>query len=207
MRYTYSINIVLDVSEHDKEIVMRQVEKSIENLLDNASFITQKDEILVSINDGDDSLIAAQKYIEENIDVGCKCPACNRFIKQYKRKLTSSMAHALILLYKSGLRDYVHMAEFLKNKPCPSSIYGDVSKFRFWGILDKQEDERDDGNPNNGYYKITEKGIQFCEGLIEVPKYIEIKNNRMVSQSEELTTIQGALGNKFNYNELMDIQL
>lgn len=150
------------------------------------------------------SLQEAKTYLKENYEKGTKCPCCGQFVKLYKRKITSAMALGLIYLAKNTEADeYVHIENFFKKQPVPSSIRGDISKLVFWGLLEKQEGLRADGSSRNGYYKITQLGRNFVHGLVTVSKNIFIYNNKVIKRSDELINIETALGNKFNYRELM----
>jgi hypothetical protein len=133
---------------------------------------------------------------------GIECALCGRFDKIYKRKLNSGMARVLILLYKQDKKEplgWVHVLQDL-----PDVTGGDYGKMVEWGLLMKREGTKDDANPDNGYYRITAKGQMFCQGKIKVPKYLYFYHDRLwpVEDNEE-TTIQEALGAKFNWNELM----
>lgn len=133
---------------------------------------------------------------------GIECALCGRFDKIYKRKLNSGMARVLILLYKQDKTKplgWVHVLQDL-----PDVTGGDYGKMVEWGLLAKREGAKDDDNPDNGYYRITAKGQMFCQGKVKVPKYLYFYHDRLWPvQDDEETTIQEALGAKFNWNELM----
>jgi len=139
---------------------------------------------------------------KDKYDIGFRCKCCNQLVKRYHRPLNSSMALTLIHLYKSGIRDWVHVEKFLFKNKLPRS--GDFHKLVLWGLLDKMEGEREDGSPRNGYYKLNGKAIMFVEGKLSVPKTAKILNGTFEGFEGELITIKYALGNKFNYQELMD---
>lgn len=138
-------------------------------------------------------------------DEGVICPCCNRYTRRYKRKITKSMILGLHLIKKSGKTDYIHLQEFFKNQDCPSSTFGDVAKLRFWGLIDKLETERPDGSHRNGFYRITQQGIDFLEGKLKVPPYVIIRNDIPVSFStdEPIGVFESSLQG-FNFRDLMD---
>ena len=150
------------------------------------------------------TLSEAKEYLKDNYKDGCICPTCNQFVKLYKRALTSSMAYGLILLYKSNKTDYFHIENYLKEQDCPSSIRGDISKLCHFGLLQRQEGKKEDGNPSSGHYKLTDKARAFVMGKITVPKHVNIYNKIVYGYSENHTNIKGALKKKFNYNELLN---
>ena len=55
-----------------------------------------------------------------------------------------------------------------------------------------------------GFYKITELGKKFVAREVSVPMYIFLYNGATVKRLDtETIDIYEALGEKFNYNELM----
>lgn len=156
------------------------------------------------------SIEEAQQFLKEHFEKGTICPACNQFVKLYHRRITSSMALALMLLYhedKKHPNEWVHVANFLNSVPnLPASIRntGDVAKLNFWHLTEKLEGERSDGSKRNGYHRITPEGRLFVEGKSDVPKYALIFNNeKWGMDGHELVDIQDALGKRFRYDELM----
>lgn len=150
------------------------------------------------------TLVEVKDYLKENWKQGCLCPACTQNVKLYRRSLTSSMAYALILIYKHG-SDYFHVEKYLKALDCPSSIRGDFPKLRFFGLIESREEIREDGSGRNGYYRITQKGIDFVNYQHHAPEAVYIFNNKVYPPEtpvKEISIIE-ALKNKFNYSELM----
>lgn len=151
----------------------------------------------------------AKQFLRENW--GGKivlCPCCKQSVKLYERKITSSMAYGLILLYRyfrlSPHNAYVHIENYFKELKIASSIRGDMVKLKYWGLIERSFGIRSDGSFRNGYYRITEKGTQFVLGGFQVPRCVKLFNNKFYGFSEEMTTIKEALGDKFNYRELMN---
>jgi hypothetical protein len=140
---------------------------------------------------------------DKNIDKGFICPCCGSFCKTYHRKLNSSMTQVLILIYKSCKLDYFHVENMLKslNK---GDLRADFHKLRHWGLIKKKVENREDGSARNGFYRITPAGIMFVEGKITVRETILIFNNEFKGFEGENINIYQALGNKFDYNKLMN---
>ena len=146
-------------------------------------------------------------FLRQNSEKGCVCPACNQHVQIYKRNITSSMGAALILLCKMATdSQWFHLETYLKASPAPASWRGDVPKLRFWGLIEKKEGEKTDGNPNDGMYRITPEGRFFAHGHHAVKNSILIYNNKKIGYPEDVeeVTIDKVLGNKFNYSELME---
>jgi len=159
---------------------------------------------------GDISLARAREILFDGYEDGSRCLLCNQYVKLYKRKLTSAMAYALILLDKKNRREpnrWVHMEDYLKSLPgIPSSIRGDFAKLRFWGLIVQQQGEREDKSDRVGMYKITEKGIDFVHNRIKVSKQVFIYNNDVKGFSPGEINIRESLGQKFRYDELMNME-
>jgi hypothetical protein len=135
-----------------------------------------------------------------NADKGYFCECCGAYVKRYKRSFNANMALSLLLLYKSE-RKFQHMETLIsesKYKRC-----GDFSYLVHYGLIKALKGEREDGSPRNGYYQITGTGIMFAEGKTTVQeKFIMFKGKHEGFEGKEIDIYQ-ALGNKFNYSELM----
>lgn len=154
-------------------------------------------------------LAEARTWVQSNLRRGCICPTCGQGCKLYKRKINSTMALALVLIYQHFRlhpRDqWLHVPAFLVKVKHDSTIAGgDAAKLRYWGVIEARPGERNDGSDRVGHYRITDVGRQFVEGKIAVPRYIYLYNQGLLRLSEEMTTIQQALGDKFSYTELMN---
>ncbi len=148
----------------------------------------------------EDTLQEEKERIGAEREKGTHCKCCGQFVKTYKRKLNVGMCVVLIYLCKSGIKDFIHVEHFIKEKGLPQSFRADFHKLTLWKILEAQTEN---GNPNTGYYKITEKGKCFARNEIEVPESVFIYNNKVEGFSEATINIKAALQNKFNYEELM----
>jgi tRNA-binding EMAP/Myf-like protein len=152
-----------------------------------------------------ETIAEAKAFIKENVKKkGSICPCCTQFVKLYPRKINAAMSQALILIYKSKNKDFFHIEDYLKDLKCSSAIRGDFAKLRFFGLLEKKSGVRKDGSKRNGFYKITKLGEDFINNGATVPKSISIFNNKIYETSEELVDIDMALGEKFDFTELMN---
>lgn len=148
----------------------------------------------------------ARLYLRTNIRKGVSCPCCTQRVQQYERPITSAMAYGLILLYRHykknfhpfQINTYVHLESILKETPdIPSSIRGDMSKLKYWDIILPNPDQ-------DGYYKLTDKGIAFIKGEIRVESHAILFNNKFYGFKGELVGISECLKNKFDFNKLME---
>jgi len=99
------------------------------------------------------------------------------------------------------------LKDFQFEQSGPLYVCGDYSKLVCWGLIEESVDRKDDGNPDNGFYRITDAGVAFVENKIRVKRYVYLYNNVPLEPEnldEETVSIQECLGSEFNYNELMN---
>lgn len=137
-------------------------------------------------------------YLREHVEEGVDCPACTQHVKLYKRKVNSGMAVSLIKLYRAAGLGWQHIATTLENR------HADEAKLRYWGLMEEGDERREDGG-RAGWWRVTEKGRDFVLGHITVPKYARVFDARLFRLEGEEVGIREALGDKFDYNELMGI--
>lgn len=119
-----------------------------------------------------------------------ECPCCNQTAKIYARKISAVMAVQLIQLNNSDKP--VHYKN-LRNKGGGDADY---SKLQYWGLA-----EQWDKFP--GYWKITDKGIEFVYDCISIPDKAFVFNGSVVGFSDVLVSIKDCLKVKFDYGDLM----
>lgn len=152
------------------------------------------------------TLSEAREALERNLERGTHCPCCQQYARNYKRKLNSGMARSLIHIYnwytqQKTRKPFLHVKDYLRENALHNSH--DWTLLKYWDLLELKKEEREDGSSRNGYYRITQKGILFVEGKIKVWDHIYIYNNEVQGFSQDTLTIKQALGNKFDYAELM----
>lgn len=141
---------------------------------------------------------SAKDYLRSNWAKGVTCPCCEQFVKLYKRKLNSGMALTLIRIYRHS-QGWVPVKEFLRQNKWHNGH--DWTLLRFWGLLEEKQHAK--GENSSGYWRITAKGISFVLNHITVPKRMLMYNQSCYGFEGGETSISEALGNKFNYQELM----
>ena len=144
----------------------------------------------------------AKDWLRSKMDKGATCPCCNQFVKMYKRKLNSTMARSLVRLYHLDKFNsiYYHNVNIVKSV---SESVGDFAKLLYWGMIEQKPNDDDKSKKNAGMWKITDKGRMFVEGKIKVPKHVNVYNSKPYGFTMEETDIKEALGDKFDYSELM----
>ena len=146
----------------------------------------------------------ARKQVEEGMAKGITCPCCGQLCKLYKRKLNAGMAKALLWLVrwhiKNGWGAWVHV-----NNSCDRATLktaGDVAKLRYWHFIEAKANE-DTKKRTSGIWKMTQKGRDFVLGKITAPGHVRVYNQQVMGFSDVQITFREALGDHFDYEELM----
>ena len=140
----------------------------------------------------------AKKFLNDNCEKGTVCPCCKQNVKMYKVKLTGGMVSVLIKFYKAREKGWVHpIKEF-------NTVNGDYAKLRHWGFLEKNNFNTDPTIKASGLWAITNVGISFVEEEIYAPEKIKLYNNKFYGFEGKTIGVKEALGNKFNFEELMN---
>lgn len=131
---------------------------------------------------------------------GGTCPCCNQFVKVYRRTINSMMANQLCHAAKNyDITDEFHVGELPQ---CASGV-GDWAKLQYWGLIREVDADNDGSKRKAGVWRITEKGVMFAERKAYVPKYAIVYNGRLLELEGENIDIVQALGQKFNYAQIM----
>jgi hypothetical protein len=76
----------------------------------------------------------------------------------------------------------------------------EYEKLLFWGFTNR----RQDGEKRDGvWYKVTEKGWDFINSKIAVPRTAHVLNGKVLTFSGENITIREAFKTPFDYEQLM----
>ena len=156
--------------------------------------------------DETNTIAQARDHIRPLLKKGTTCPCCSQPVKMYSRPITASMAYGLILIFNTHKQEWVHLESFFKSITSISpSIRADIPKLRFWFLIEPKEGEKTDGNPNNGYYRLTDKGKAFVEGTTLTNSHVNLYNNQFygIPKNARQIDIRDALKTKFIYSEII----
>ena len=155
----------------------------------------------MSYYDRTTTLAEAKKVVRDGLKSGITCPCCGRLCKLYPRKLHKEMATFLIQLVRAAEHDdgWIHIRNLLPASPKAST---DGSYLTHWGLLETKPS--DPGEKSDGFYRPTDKGKRFVQGKVRVPSHAYIFSGRCYHFSDEQVSITEALGQPFNYREMMD---
>lgn len=142
----------------------------------------------------------AKQYLRDNWEEGIDCPCCGQFVKRYQYSLNVSIGLTLIKMYKLHKQgvEWVHVNTQIK----PTSG-GYFSLGKWWDLIEQRSKGPEDDKRVSGYWRLTKRGEQFVLGAIDVPKYVEVFDNKRLGFSSDLVQIKQCIGKKFSYSELM----
>ena len=150
-----------------------------------------------------DLTLVLPEYNVLDLDGGCVCPTCGQFAKRYRRKLHATMALSLINLYKIQNKSGARWVQFNEIAPFRGKyVGGDINKLPHWRLVAQKINE-DSDKRKSGFWGITLNGKWFVEERLSVPSHIVLYNNRLQHREGKPIYITDALGDKFNYKELM----
>jgi hypothetical protein len=136
-------------------------------------------------------------WLRAHADEGTNCPLCKQTVKVYRRKVNAGMARSLITMYRVGGLDWVHLPTQIGSRS------REEGKLAYWGLVEEERTLRPDGG-RAGYWRVTPAGELFVRGKMTIPKYARVYDGRVLSLiTTEQVTIREALGDKFNYDDLM----
>ena len=144
------------------------------------------------------SLAEAQDALTRGIDNGTSCPCCGQFAKVYKRKMRSSLAHWLIWLVLKSRDSEDGWADVRQ----ASVRNGEYAMVAHWGLAVQKMNEST-AKKHSGLWMPTDLGVQFVEGVLKVPSHVHLYDNSVVGWSNKMITVVEALGEHFDYQELM----
>lgn len=139
----------------------------------------------------------AKDALRAELIEGSHCPVCTRWAQLQKWQMTGRDGKLLIQMYNSKT-EYIHI---MKKLSPPDGRY---ARMRFWGLIEARGDVPKGDVKASGFWKITDKGRQFVENRIRVPKKVKVFNNHSYGFiDDESVSIYEVLGKKFSYSELM----
>lgn len=122
-------------------------------------------------------------------------------VRVYKRSMHVGMARWLLALYKKA--DYGRQRGYFEIRDLPTQLGGDYGKLKHWGLVSfPGSDKRPDGSNRTGYVKITQRGVEFVEGKINMPGQAMLLNNRLLGFAGNNVYIHQVIEN-FNYSDIL----
>ena len=110
-----------------------------------------------------------REWLRRNNNHPIDCPICGGSVKVYARSMTSRMARAIVEFYKVNRaigNQFIHFPSYLRHVN-QGDLGRDNGWLEQWGVI---ESMREDGAVRKGFWRITQRGIDFTEGRIELPE-------------------------------------
>ena len=136
------------------------------------------------------------------------CPCCGQLVKLYSRPIRAGMVIALAHIYHYQMKhpdEWCHVEKVLAEAR-PQVRGGDWCKLRFWGMLEKRPADPNDnnGNPRRGFWRVTDKGISFLCGKVNVEERAMVFNNKCHGlRGDVVSAIECLRKGGFSYAEIM----
>jgi len=150
------------------------------------------------------SLKAARVWTLDHASEGTVCPCCEQHVKIYRRKLNASMARSLLWLVRH-CEVTKHWCDVPRQAPTWLLRSRELPKLAYWRLVETQPNTDDPTKRCSGIWRPTSEGRQFAYSRTVVPSHAEIYNGGVVGYSDTPTTIREALGERFDYSELMAV--
>jgi hypothetical protein len=144
-----------------------------------------------------DAAIEFRRALEKGEKLDCPC--CRRYAQIYKRRINKSMAIDLINAVRlKAYRDFVHIRDIQANH----SGGGDFAKLRWWKLVEQQTND-DETKRDSGLWKVTQLGLDFMQGLVDLPESVTVYDNEVLSVSDKLKSFKECLKEPFDYQEIL----
>ncbi|MDO8451954.1 MAG: hypothetical protein Q7S76_03735 [bacterium] len=143
-------------------------------------------------------------YVQKALTDGTpiQCHDCGQRVARYKVNINSGMARFLIWLSKESKSNSNTWVDVPVVAPRFVLAGREYSKLQKWGLVEPKPNV-DPTKRTSGIWRITEKGILFVNNEISVPSFHRSYNNTVLEWSNNQVSIVGALGEKFDYRQLM----
>jgi len=154
----------------------------------------------------------AQQYLVQNCtrSKGVPCPCCGSYVKVYRRTLNDGMVYNLIWLVRyleeneDSLDDgWIHIPSLAGEAVLRSREEG---KLVYWGLLERRLWENGNGY-RAGWWRVTPVGLDFVHERVQVPEFVLIYKNRLLSHSPQKVSVRDVLKKKkkptYDYDTLM----
>ena len=131
-----------------------------------------------------------------------ECPCCGASNKVYKRKLSSTMTATMCAISTIGEEgEWVH----LSSVPRRLIHGGEVAQLQHWKLLEQKRNDNT-RKRRSGMWRLTPKGYAFVRRKLRVPSHAFVcaPGDRLLGWEITTTGVVEALGNHFDYEELME---
>ena len=149
-----------------------------------------------------DTLKDARDYVNANRVEGVHCPCCGQMARDYRRKLNTIMARALIWLVRTSASGDEWVDIGLQAPRWFHRGGGEFAKLAHWGLIEERLIPSTRGGRTSGIWRPTDKGVSFARNEIAIASHVTLYDNHIVGISNTSITIRQALGEHFDFQEL-----
>lgn len=121
-------------------------------------------------------LAVAVKQFKEDMKKGTTCPCCGRYGKLNMVSLSRQMVLALNWIASEGNRSALGWADVQGQAPRSILRARSYMKLVHWGLIKRRPSKKGEGPGHTGFWRATDKGLQFLYGDVAVPQYVYMYN-------------------------------
>jgi hypothetical protein len=92
------------------------------------------------------------------------CPHCGASMVEYRHGLSKALVEGLVRLHKQGKPVNLSVLELTRNQ------WDNFQKLRYWDLVAHYTDK--EGIRKGGVWTITQKGLDFVQGRIRIPRSV-----------------------------------
>lgn len=161
----------------------------------------------------DTTVVESRRVLFEKVNKGheAKCSVCGQLMAYRPRYIRACHAVALRLLYLEWKKGVVwtHVETMLmKHGIQIVGSWREIPLLQWWGMIEKKPEQKPDGNPRAGFWRITQEGRDFVErrpGCVFVPGAVVMYNNMMqrFDDKAKRVSLKSAASRHFDYQLLM----
>jgi len=126
------------------------------------------------------------------------CPCCGKWGKVYKTKLSQHLALCLRWMYIHGdaVDGWVDVQNTAPRWMLKSKTY---PLLEHWDLIESK-------STRSGIWRVTLRGQDFLNGLINLPSAVHIYDNKVWGFDAEEVSFRGCFGTHFDFDEMMSDQ-
>jgi len=140
-------------------------------------------------------------------DEGAWCPLCRKWVRRYWHRLNGSMARGLAWLVLAARRAEIADAEGWVHVPTHGPRWlvrtNQHASLRLFGLAERRAPDEESRVKCSGWWRPTERGFDFVDGLVEVEDRVLTYNGEVVARGEARLRFRDVLDVAFDYSELM----
>ncbi len=157
-------------------------------------------------------------YVNQQLatDKAFPCPVCTGTVNRYQRPPDAKAVRWLIFYYLYAkahpTEKWVHQSLAVARH---GQVGGDWARLRHWNLIEEcpqDANTKQRGGRTSGFWRITKTGIEWVEGKITIPRYIQTCMGHFEGfvtkqKKPHFISVQEALANKFDHQKLMSSTL